>query len=99
MKRVIAILISCIMIFSVGAITAAAEDAIVVDFGDMIYPIGDANCDETVDAEDLPVLRKALIGVETLKREAVAYTNDDEAFDIRDLVHLKKYISGAIETL
>lgn len=99
MKKIIAIVISCIILFSFGALTASAEDALVVDFGDMIYPIGDVNCDETVDADDLPVMRKVLIGVESFEREALGYTNADDVFDIRDLVHLKKFVSGAIKTL
>jgi hypothetical protein len=99
MKKIIAILVSCIILFSFGALTASAEDAMVIDFGDMIYPIGDVNCDEVVDAGDLPVMRKVLLGVESFEREALGYTNADDVFDVRDLVHLKKVISGAIETL
>lgn len=99
MKKIIAIFVSCIILFSFGALTASAEDALVVDFGDMIYPVGDVNCDEIVDAQDLPVVRKVLLGVESFEREALALANDDDVFDIRDLVHLKKFVSGAIETL
>ena len=99
MKKIIAIFVSCIILFSFGALIASADDALVVDFGDMIYPVGDVNCDEEVNAADLPVVRKVLLGVETFEREALGLTTDDHVFDIRDLVHLKKFVSGAIQTL
>lgn len=77
----------------------APNDALIIDFGDMIYPVGDINCDETVNAGDLATARRVLLESGEPEREKTADTNGDGVFDIRDLVHLKKYVSGTIPTL
>ncbi len=57
---------------------------------------GDANRDGLVNAEDLTLIRKMLIGIITPEgyQNDVIDVNGDGAFDIRDLIRLKKNIAS-----
>lgn len=77
-------------------VTKAPEDAFIIDFGDLIYPLGDINLDENVDASDLKNYRQYLLNISVPENGIETDINGDTKVDIRDLVHLKKQISGMI---
>lgn len=54
---------------------------------------GDFNEDGYLRAEDLTVMRKALLGAETVGN-VNADVNEDSTFDIKDYIRLKKIIAG-----
>lgn len=54
---------------------------------------GDLDLNGRVDAADLAIMRKLLLGVE-VETEANVDVNDDRSFDIKDLIRLKKIIAG-----
>lgn len=56
----------------------------------------DITRDENVNAGDLSVLRKVLLGINVTYDAAAADLNGDDAVDIIDLVHLKKFLSSVI---
>ena len=79
-----------------AVVSKADKDAFVIDFGDLIYPLGDMNMDETVDASDLKKYRQYLLNIFVPQNGVETDLNGDTRTDIRDLVHLKKQISGMI---
>lgn len=82
-----------------AAFMKAPNDALIIDFGDLIYPLGDIDLDEEVDVSDLKNLRKYLLGAYKTKWGTETDLNGDTEIDIRDIVHLKKYLSGIIPEL
>ena len=60
--------------------------------GELIIQIGDGNSDGKIDAEDLIVLRKALLT--DAEYTEVLDCNGDGVLDIRDLVRMKKHIAS-----
>lgn len=62
---------------------------------DLKYVAGDVDCNEKIEASDLIVLRKILLGTSEVVRESTADTNGDDVVDIIDLVRLKKYFADS----
>ena len=102
MKRKILILISAavMIVFMLPALilTAFANgsdiETEIIPFGDdePTVLIGDGNEDGKIDAEDLIVLRRALLT--DAKYTEVLDCNGDGVLDIRDLVRMKKHIAS-----
>ena len=69
--------------------------AVMVDY--KLQLDGDMNGDISVDAQDLIILRKILLGSDD--ETETADVNCDGVVDIRDLIRLKKIISGWVETV
>lgn len=84
----------------IGAVNAAALGS---DSGNIdIFKItssdkaGDLNFDSSVDAEDLSLMRKSLLNVNSFD-EVLYDVNNDDSVDIRDLVRIKKISAEAAE--
>ena len=92
MKKLFAMLLTVVMVFSL-AMSAMADDSATITFDSLKWVAGDVDCDEKIDAEDLPALRQILLEVSTAEREDTADTNKDDVIDVRDLVHLKKVLA------
>ena len=58
----------------------------------------DASGDGTVDAKDLTVLRKLLLGAETEYSRDGIYINEDGFVDILDLIRLKKVLTNSFNS-
>lgn len=89
MKKLFALLLAIVMLFSFSYMTVSAET---------VYSQGDVNMDGELkpNAADLILLRQVLLG--TADETVMANVNEDESVDIRDLVCLKKIvISTGIE--
>lgn len=82
-----------------AAVMKAPNDAFIIDFGELIYPLGDIDLDEKVDVSDLKNLRQYLLGIYEPKRGVETDLNGDTETDIRDIVHLKKYLLEIIPNL
>lgn len=54
---------------------------------------GDLNADTAIDASDMVILRKYLLGIKTNMHICVSDLNDDGSINIIDLVRFKKYFS------
>lgn len=77
-------------------IDTSEETAISAETSTKIVPIGDANNDMEVNASDIAVSRKALLGADTGAAFDVlaADANSDGAFNILDLIKIKKIIAA-----
>lgn len=91
MKKLISLLLSVIMIFSM-ATAISAEDAGDIEFGELAGEAGDINVDALINSVDLAQLKKILLGTAQAQVFKTADVNSDGAIDIRDLIKLKKVL-------
>lgn len=92
MKRLISVLLSIVLLFTV-TVTAFADDSGEIDFGDIGGVAGDVDVDAYVGTQDMVVLRKILLAVEVAQSKQTADVNSDGAIDVRDLIRLKKIMT------
>jgi len=90
MKK-IGIIILAVLLVMTSSVVAYAADSATISYEDLKYVAGDVDCNETIEAADLVVLKKVLMETIEAEREKTADTNGDSKINILDLVRLKKY--------
>ena len=93
MKKLFAAGIAAAMLLTMSTIASAAM--VSVDMEELIYPIGDVDCNEVVDAVDLTELRLCLLQQKTPVNIRTANVNmdDENKIDLLDLIRLKKMLA------
>lgn len=85
MKKLIAVFIIALFSASVMALSVSAA-----------YSAGDINKDGSVNAKDMAMLRRHLLGAAVIEDLTLADLNADSAVNIKDLIAMKKITAGTL---
>ncbi len=100
LKKILAIIIAGVMILSMGAVVAFAdEDDTEIITGD--FPHGDTNLDLKVNIKDATLIQKHLAKIKTISQPQLELSDVDgkEGVNIKDATHLQKWLAGLAEEL
>lgn len=98
-KRLLAITLLAFFVFSLNTL-ALGTDSDEIDIGEIVSSdiLGDINLDDELDADDIAIMRKNLLGTETdslLAQTVLLDLNNDDKFDLIDLVRIKKLLANS----
>ena len=98
LKKMLAIAVLAIFAFSLNT-NALGTDSGEIDISQISSSdiLGDINLDDELNAQDITIMRKNLLGTETdsrLKQTVPLDVTDDDKVDIRDLVRMKKLLAN-----
>ena len=90
MKK-IGIVILAVLLVMTSSVVAYAADSATISYEDLKYVAGDVDCNESIEAADMVVLKKILMETVEAERVSTADTNGDDEINILDLIRLKNY--------
>lgn len=95
MKKVLAFILTAVLMLSLSVSAIALGQDVEVDVGDEIFTPGNINGDDDIDVKDVVVLAKVAAGWENVSCIVGALDpNGDKNVNLNDVVHLARYIAG-----
>jgi len=98
-KRTLVIILLAFFVFSLNTLALGTDSGEInikeISSSDIL---GDINLDDELNAQDITIMRKNLLGIETdshLRQTVLLDVNNDGKFNIIDLVRIKKLLANS----